>query len=392
MEKKLLTFCEKHLDILTVGVITLLGLWIRYGLRDLTNSDVDFCLLPWYDEIRDGGGIKALGKQVGNYNMLYQTLIALFTYLPIKPLYAYKLFSVLFDFCLAVTVGRVAYRWGGMQKRGGIFAYAAVVLSPPVVLNSSAWGQCDSIYVFFGLMALIMLCREKFVPAFLFLGVSFSFKLQAVFLLPLFLFVYFWQKRYSILYFPLIPVVMCVLNLTGVFMGRSFLDIFTIYFDQTNEYNAMVINYPSIWLFFQENYRPDAYWYLRKPGILVTVAVLFLLMLVFILKKIEWNPRNLVYIAFLLSYACVLFLPVMHERYGYLYEILAIVILIWKRETIMLLVPMYCLTAMTYANYLFGMDTPASGGMAVVNLIVYLGYLYLLLKEMTKGQGRVSCS
>lgn len=387
VEKKLLDFIEKHLDVMVTGVLTVLSILIRFGLRNLISVDADVFLLPWYEEIRGGGGMKALGEQVGNYNILYQTLIALFTYLPVKPLYAYKLLSVFFDYCLAVTVGCLVYQHSdGERKWKGILAYTAVILSPIVILNSSAWGQCDSIYVCFVLLALTMLCREKYVPAFLLLGAAFSFKLQAVFVLPFFLFVYFWRKRFSVLYFLMVPVVMCVLNLAGVIMGRSFWDIFKIYLDQTSDRLVIVKNYPSVWLLLAKNDNPEFYWHLKKPAILFTVAVLVLLMTFLILKRVKWNTRNLIYIAFLLSYTCVLFLPTMHERYGYLYEILAIIVLIWKRKTAALIIPMYCMTILTYSHFLFETDTSASVTMAVVNLIVYLGYAFLLLKEMTGEQ------
>lgn len=388
-EKKFLNFIERHLDVVSAVVITLLSMLIRISLRMVVSGDALLFLLPWYDEIRDGGGMKMLGQQVGNYNMLYQTLIALFTYLPVTSLTAYKLLSIFFDYCLAFTAGRLVYQYSdGNRKWKGIFAYAAVILSPIVIMNSSAWAQCDSIYVCFALLSLIMLCKEKYVPAFLLLGVSFSFKLQAMFVLPLFLFVYFWRKRFSILHFLIIPVVMCVLNMAGVIMGRSFLDIFSIYFKQTGEYSSMVLNYPSAWLFFTESESYMHYDHLAGAGIWFTAAVLLLIMVVLILKKIEFSPRNLIYIAFLLSYTCVLFLPAMHERYGYLYEILAIVILIWKKETAVLLVPMYCLTCKTYAFFLFDIGDAVSAGAAAVNLAVYLGYLYLLLKEMTAVRGK----
>ena len=195
-ERKLLHFIEKHLDVAAAAAITLLSMLIRYGLRDIVSGDADLCLLPWHDEIKNGGGLKMLGQQVGNYNILYQTLIAILTYLPIKPLYAYKILSIFFDYCLALTTGSLVYQFSdGNRKWKGIFAYAAVILSPIVILNSSAWAQCDSIYVCFILLALIMLCRQKYMPAFLFLGVAFSFKLQAMFILPFFLFVYFWRMR-----------------------------------------------------------------------------------------------------------------------------------------------------------------------------------------------------
>ena len=83
-ERKLLDFCEKHLDILAIGAITLLSMLIRYYLRNLSNADVAVYFLPWYEEFKSGGGLKALGQQVGDYNIPYQTLISLLTYLPIK--------------------------------------------------------------------------------------------------------------------------------------------------------------------------------------------------------------------------------------------------------------------------------------------------------------------
>ena len=51
------------------------------------------CLVPWFDEIKDMGGICALSEQVGNYNLLYQTIISLMTYIPMDDMYLYKIFS-----------------------------------------------------------------------------------------------------------------------------------------------------------------------------------------------------------------------------------------------------------------------------------------------------------
>ena len=385
-EEKVLNFAERHLDLLVVAAVTIIGFLIRYGLRDLVSVDADAFLIPWYREIKDQGGLRALGGQVGNYNMLYQTLIALFTYLPVKPLYAYKMLSVFFDYGLAVLVGRLVYTYAESgRKWKGIFAYGTVLLSPLVFLNSSAWGQCDAIYVCFEVLALFMMCREKTGPAFVFLGAALSFKLQAVFLLPFFLLMYLGKKCFSALYFFILPAVMCVLNLAGVIMGRSFLDIFRIYLDQTSDWPAIVKNYPSVWLLLTEPDTPQYYWYLKKAGILVALAAAGLLLTVLLIKKVEWNARNMVYAAFLLSYTCVLFLPAMHDRYGYLYEILAVVILFWERKTAALFVPLYCLTLLTYAHFLFQAPTQACTAMSLVNLAVYIGYLFLLLRKMTGG-------
>ena len=57
-------------------------------------GDAQTYLHCWYEEIRSNGGFRALSAQVGDYNMFYQFILALVTYLPIQPIYAIKLSSI----------------------------------------------------------------------------------------------------------------------------------------------------------------------------------------------------------------------------------------------------------------------------------------------------------
>ena len=139
---------EKNIFLIVFLCASLFGIIIRFTLRDVISSDSSSFLLPWYIEMKNSGGIQSLNRQIGNYNMLYQFLIAIMTYLPIPPLYAYKILSCLFDFLLAGLIGVIVYdlhnnKWEGMA------GYIIVIFSPIVFLNSAAWAQCDSIYTFF---------------------------------------------------------------------------------------------------------------------------------------------------------------------------------------------------------------------------------------------------
>ena len=97
-----------------------------------------------------------------------------------------------FDWVLAITAGVIARSISTHEREWvGCLAYCAVLLSPIVFLNSAAWAQCDAIYSDFALLAILHLERKQYTRAMCFLGVSFAFKLQAVFVLPIFLFVYF---------------------------------------------------------------------------------------------------------------------------------------------------------------------------------------------------------
>ena len=161
-EKRLLEWIHKHIFILSLVGVTALSLCIRWGLRDFVSPDSESFLLYWYDLLKEAGGLRGLNQQVGNYNMLYQFLIAVMTYLPIEPLYAYKLLSVIFDYLMAVGVAILVYELTtrNQREKAGL-AYMAVILFPCVFLNSSAWAQCDSIYTFFIIASLIAALKEK---------------------------------------------------------------------------------------------------------------------------------------------------------------------------------------------------------------------------------------
>lgn len=82
--------------------ISLIALVIRYTARDFISDDMQRFLIPWFQIIKSGGGLSALSNQVGDYGLLYQTIIALMTYVEMNPVYLYKLLSVIFDFCLLI--------------------------------------------------------------------------------------------------------------------------------------------------------------------------------------------------------------------------------------------------------------------------------------------------
>ena len=126
--------------------ISLIGGVLRFWLRNDISGDYRAFLQPWYETIQQFGG-KALGVQVGDYNLPYQTFILMMTYLPLKPLYAYKLVSCIFDYLLAVLAGKLAGILGGTRK-AQMALYGAVLLFPQVWIDSAHWAQCDAIYTF----------------------------------------------------------------------------------------------------------------------------------------------------------------------------------------------------------------------------------------------------
>ena len=209
---------------------------------------------------------------------------------------------------------------------GAAVACGAVWLSPIVCLNSAGWSQCDAIYSCFSLLAVLMLDKKRYNTSLCFLGIGLAFKLQAIFILPLFIFVWFVRKEFSVLRFAFVPICMVITGLPAFIFGRSPLEIFSIYAGQEEIYPLMSMNYPSIWVILCKNGDGLPYEYMKLPAIAMTAGVLAVLMFWWIIKRCKPEGKNLYIIAFLVVYTCVLFLPSMHERYGYLYEVMSILL------------------------------------------------------------------
>lgn len=172
-----------------------------------------------------------MGTRVGNYNFLYQTLIAALGYLPIKSLYAYKILSCVFDLVLAWAAGKLASTSNSGFCRGYRFAaaFGLVFLSPIVVLNSAGWAQCDSMWTSMCLLTLALLKERKPVAAMAAYGLAFAFKLQAIFLLPVIIYLWAKERTFSLLLLLEVPLVMVVTAIPALVAGRSVADIFFIY-------------------------------------------------------------------------------------------------------------------------------------------------------------------
>lgn len=383
-DEMLADLLDRHFPVVWFIFISILALLIRLTLFDNVSGDASVFLLPWYGSIREGGGFSALSGQTGNYTMLYQTFIALITYLPIEPLYAYKILSCLFDFLLAFAAGRIAYESGGHGRVfRGLVVYGTVLLSPVVFLNSAYWAQCDSIYVFFCVAALGCLTREKYARAFILYGLAFAIKLQAILLLPFFLFAWVRIRRVRLRHFLLIPLSVMAASIPGLLCGRRFADIFSIYSTQILYYPRIALNSPSFWLILDQYDTEGAYQIFRYAAILLAIGTVAAQILIWQRSKLSFTVENAVRMAFLTSYTCVLLLPAMHERYGYLYEVLSIILVCFDRRSLPLAVTLHLVTLTTYGSFLFGQSSDLRT-LAVVNVLIYTLYSVRLNRQMRR--------
>ena len=374
IEATILKWIEEKIWIFAFIAFSIIGIAVRYALRDVQSPDYEIFLSRWYDEIKNAGGVNALGTQVGNYSMPYQTIIYLLTCLPIDSLYAYKLVSCIFDSALVFQLS------GNDKVQNACIAYALTLLSPVVVLNSAAWAQCDAIYVFFCIASVMALINDKYALAFILYGLAFAFKLQAIFLFPFLIIFYCLKKKFSVFYFFYTVLAMILSSLPNLLVGRGVKDLYHIYRKQAKQYYLIHMNYPSFWAVLNRSGEASDYIAYKWMAIWITIAVLGFLMVMIWKNKIEMNRKNSIYVAFISVYTCVLFLPVMHERYGFCYEILAIIILFFNKKTIIPMFLIMFLSCSTYGHYLFGTEIDLRC-LGVINTAVYMVYCYLLWRD-----------
>ena len=160
----------------------LIALLCRFAGFSFESGDYKDCLKPWFDTFKEGR-LEAMRSDVGDYPVIYKYFIILFTFIPIDPLYSYKILSIIFDFILAIYSGLFILKVTS-SKIKALFGYTVVLFLPNFILNSAVWAQCDSIFSFFCLLSCYYLYLNKEKKCIIYFTIAFCFKIQSVFFLP----------------------------------------------------------------------------------------------------------------------------------------------------------------------------------------------------------------
>lgn len=362
IENKIMEFIERNKLVVFFIMITVITVVARFLLLKFQSRDYTIFLEKWFNELKQYGGVKALKRDIGNYNAPYLTIMAFLTYLPIKSLYSIKLVSIIFDYVLALGVAKIALIIFKDNKNKNIYSlilYGVVLMYPTVILNSACWGQADSIYTAFVVWAIAFLMQEKYLKSFVFLGLAFAFKLQFIFILPLYLLVYISNRKFSILGLLIIPLVNFIMCMPAIIFGKSISSCMRVYINQAGiDPNILSKNFPGIYNLIlpikNANYVYQPFNNIDKVGILLTIFIFVVLALIVMYKKIEFNNENIITFGLLSVLIATFFLPHMHDRYLYIGDILALVYLVFNNKKIYIPIGIELISLYTYGIFLFG--------------------------------------
>ena len=383
IENRFFDWIRKHILLIFVVAITAFGIAIHLCGIDFQSDDYVSFLFPWWVEIEESG-LWGLATQVGNYNIPYQIITYLFTLTPLGPLYSYKALSIVFDFVLALSAALLVYSFDSKKSHlKPVLTYGLVFCSMTVVLNSSFWAQCDSIYVSFILLSICFLKKEKNINSFVMLGIAFSFKLQAVFILPVFLFYYVCTRKTSILHFLIIPAVDFVMCLPAIILGRNPLDIIMIYAEQTDYGKLIQMNCPNIYAFICDGNDMYNYFLFKTFSIVLTITVLGAGLCMLIYKRTDLTDKqNFLLASIWTVFTCIMFLSSMHERYAYLLDILTIIYALVNVKRVWLPIVCNLVSLRGYCYYLFAYDVLDIKITAIVYIAVYAYVSFIFIKDV----------
>lgn len=377
LERRLLNWIEKNINVFMVVVIILMALVTRYFLLSYESKDFHNFLQPWFYEMKEAGGVRSLANYPGNYNVPYMVIMALLTYLKVDPLISIKMVSIFFDFVLAFIIGKFVYEIRDDKNRSllAILAFGITLFLPTVLLNGALWGQCDVIYTTFLVLAFYFLYKKKMLLSFISLGISFAFKLQFIFVLPVYIILYFRKKSFSIFYFLIIPLVNLILCLPAIIAGKPLLECMLVYFNQLSTYNKLNLNLPNLYSLITG----DVY-YLSKLGILFLIIIFAFILFYIIKKKVILNIENILLLTILSILLCTFFLPYMHERYLFAADIFSLLYaLIYNRNYLVaILISFFSLAS--YVMFLFSSYLIPSYLLAFIFLFLIL----YLIKDFIK--------
>ncbi|OLA31038.1 MAG: hypothetical protein BHW30_00830 [Firmicutes bacterium CAG_194_44_15] len=315
------------MDILLFLVLTGFALIMRYALRNVVAGDYKMFFEPWVATLREaGGGIKGLSAEFEyvDYTTPYLTILSFISICPfLNTLLLMKLVSIFFDFVAAFAVMAIVYdRTKNMTY--GILGYGALLMVPTVLTNGAMWAQCDIIFTSFVLWSLYFMLKDKPAWSMAFYGIAFAFKLQTLFLAPLY--VILWMKgKVKLKHFLFLPLMYVIGMIPSLLAGKSFWKLISVYFFQANgqmDIYALSHKFPNIYQLIGTDSFLFEY---ADAGIWVTLGALMILMYCFARKQYEMNACLLLRMGMLLTMTVVFFLPHMHERYAILVDVMAIV-------------------------------------------------------------------
>ena len=309
-----------RMDLCYLAALTLIGLGIRVILRVVITDDWLMYWDPWISDLKEMG-FSYLATDRYDYTPTFVYILWAISRLPINPMTAYKGLHCVLDFVAAGILGKMIWKVTG-SKRKGILSYGLFLIVPTIWANSALWAQCDIIFMTFLLLCFYFLLEERPCIAMFFYGMAFVFKLQSLFIFP-FLVILWVNKKVELKHFLWIPALYFLSIVPAWIAGRPLMDLINIYMAQgAQDVWSLSIKWPNIYQIIGNQFFLLEY---ASAGTWLILGILMVILYAMAQKRYRITKEFIVQMALFFAILTPWFLPHMHERYGCVADILAII-------------------------------------------------------------------
>jgi Gpi18-like mannosyltransferase len=342
-----------YLGLLAAG--TLAALLIRMSVLEYKSFDFLDYGRVWYFQIQHLG-FQAFRRAFSNYNPPYlYVLYVLARFFPSLPaVAAIKIPAIASDFICAALVHKIV-RLRYPRGLAPFLAYMAILLAPTVIMNSSYWGQAESLYAAGVLASLYGVLTRRPWLAMIAFGLALAFKLQAIFFLP-FLLALWLRGAFHVKHILAVPGLLFLALIPAWWAGRPLPSLLSIYGHQIGQYDQLTMLAPNIYAWLPASPELTA---LMLPGSLIlggTIIAIYVLLVAW--SKIELKAGLAVQAAALSALITPFVLPKMHERYFFLAEVLSIVLVFYVPSLYFIPVIVCLVGFFAYASAILGQVIP----------------------------------
>ena len=298
------------------------GIAVAFALLPIgaDNHDMVAYFKPWMAVVQERG-LASVSSDFADYTPPYICLLyAASWFVPlVGPVAAIKLINLPFIALLSVAIYQTVFL-STQSRRRAVTAAAAACVTPTVLVNAFAWGQTDSIYTAFLAFSVLFAIRRAPVAAAAMFGVSLGFKLLAMFLLPLLLYLIL-AKQMKVWHLLLVPTVYVLMMVPAAIAGRPWSELATIYVGQFNFFSELAIEAPNPWKIVGALELVD-----YRTGVFIGFAAAAVTALTIAISALRLQPgaRTILLVAALSAALMPYLLPKMHDRYFFVADVMTL--------------------------------------------------------------------
>ena len=307
---------------LTVFLLPITGIAVAFTLLPIGADKYDMVAYfkPWMAIVQERG-LASLSSEFADYTPPYIYLLYAASWLVplVGTVAAIKLINLPFIALLSVAIYQTVL-FSTESRRGAATAAAVACVTPTVLVNAFAWGQTDCIYTAFLAWSVLFAVRRQPAAAAAMFGVSVGFKLLAMFLLPLLLYLIL-AKQMKVWHLLLVPTAYVLMMVPAAIAGRPWGELVTIYVGQFDFFSKLAIEAPNPWKIIGALELID-----YRTGVFIGFAAAAVTTLTIAISALRLQPgaRTILLVATLSAALMPYLLPKMHDRYFFVADVMTL--------------------------------------------------------------------